>query len=119
MVLGLVPYHHVFGLLVNMCVSLLQGCTVVNVPGGLDTTHLLRAMDQYHVSVAYVYVYMYLILCCCSNYVYSFFVHFLFSSTDNAVLNISQNSRDPSAYILDRLQKFSCDIQIIRTNAES
>jgi len=47
-VLGLVPYHHVFGLLVNLCTSLLQGCTVVNVPS-LDRTHLLQAMDVYHV----------------------------------------------------------------------
>ena len=49
-VLGLVPCHHVFGLLVNLCASLLQGCTVVNVPS-LDKTHLLPAMDHYHVSV--------------------------------------------------------------------
>jgi len=48
-VLGLVPCHHVFGLLVNLCTSLLQGCTVVNVPG-LDNAHLLLAMDKYRVS---------------------------------------------------------------------
>ena len=49
-VLGLVPCHHVFGLLVNLTTSLLQGCTVVNVPS-LDKTHLLTAMDQYHVRI--------------------------------------------------------------------
>jgi len=49
-VLGLVPCHQVFGLLVNLCTSLLQGCAVVNVPD-FDKTHLLRAMDHYHVSL--------------------------------------------------------------------
>jgi len=52
-VLGLVPYHHVFGLLVNLCTSLLQGCTVVNV-SGFDKTHLLHAMDIYHVRIILV-----------------------------------------------------------------
>jgi len=51
-VLGLVPYHHVFGLLVNLCTSLLQGCTVVNVPG-FDKTHLLHAMDIHHVRLIF------------------------------------------------------------------
>lgn len=51
-VLGLVPCHHVFGLLVNLCTSLLQGCTVVNVPD-FDKMHLLRAMDHYHVRLGF------------------------------------------------------------------
>ena len=50
-VLGLVPNHHVFGLLVNLCTSLLQGCTVVNVDG-FEKTHLLHAMDFHHVSLS-------------------------------------------------------------------
>ena len=53
-VLGLVPCHHVFGLLLNLCTSLLQGCAVVNVPD-FDKTHLLRAMDHYHVSLVLIF----------------------------------------------------------------
>jgi len=57
-VLGLVPCHHVFGLLVNLCISLLQGCAVVNVPD-FDKTHLLRAMDHYHVSLVLLFLFFY------------------------------------------------------------
>jgi len=56
-VLGLVPCHHVFGLLVNLCTSLLQGCTVINVPS-MDSTYLLPAMDHYHVRITSFFVYL-------------------------------------------------------------